>query len=229
MLFAGRGNATIHFSFAEGLATPVRIVEPRQEKLTHPVLAACLLIAALIVDIGLTAHGVKTEYDGFHRKVFADASIVNVTKSEWRGDVATGYVIVVKFDDADGIAQSAMMDFAVTKAKGAPAWVPGDLVFDLERGKRPEKIKIGFDPLNPKRVWGARENWNRENAIHYIFAMLHVFQLCIGLTFAFAILDNGKHNPEQQRRLQHNVEILPFAVEAAFLLLVGFAFWMRGF
>lgn len=189
-------------------------------------LLALSLLTGLILDLSITGHGFYDEYKAHQRSIPVVATVTNVKKIGWMENDAAFFEMDVEFKDENGKTHTSKIEYINQQNEGPPAWVPRNLHLALKNDKVLPPFNIKYDPMRPKRVWAKLQSWNRENAIHYIFILVHFFQGIITLSIVVGLFVDSQAD---QAKLSSNMQVIPFATEVIVLIFFGFLFWLRGF
>ncbi|MEM9702415.1 MAG: hypothetical protein AAF907_08230, partial [Planctomycetota bacterium] len=216
------------------------------------------LLGGLLGDLAVTGSTLLEERRGHARAVPAVADAV-VTRTGGIS-VVSYFRFRVTFRDADGRVHTGLLDtvFRAQPTDGHPAGfeprLPAAGGFPSgQTALRPFgvrgteanavgtafKLPIVYDPERPSRVWIAGEHWNRGNAGHQVFLLVHLFQaiavagaLC-GLLGASQALDGRARKPwsapVSPAAAAALLPALPLALEALVLALFGTLWRLRGF
>lgn len=183
------------------------------------------LLLSLSADIGVTAHGIYCERPASERSMETSATVIRVETVTWRQHIAR-YRLVVRFNDRAGRVHYGLIVFT-KKLDGYPPWVDMATRREIEDGSVGFPIDVRYDPLRPARVWAKSEPWNRGDALGYVFAIVHVFQLIVVGSTSLAILLSRDLNPSPNAAWL--MPILTLTVQACAIGIVGLGFRIRGF
>ena len=223
------------FAWRHGVrGRPLRADTPRGRRAF--VGGAAVLVLGFAGDLAVTGSTILEERRGHARsiKTVADAAVIRgggiVDVVNWR--------FRVTFRDAAGRVHTGVLDATDRPAaRGEPGgFGPGvshDTAVALRAGRRNFRVPVRYDPLRPSRCWLAGEAWNRGNAVHWVFALVHVFQViavCTAVASLAGATGVGGASSNRPHPLAVAVlPVLPFLFEAAVLGLFGVLYRVRGF
>ncbi|QDT15559.1 hypothetical protein [Alienimonas californiensis] len=214
---------------------------------------AVALVGGLLGDLAVTGSTLLEERRAHARALPAEADAV-VTRTGGISGVRY-YRFRVTFPDAAGAVQTGLLDSVfrpvptddhpagfdprLPAVAGAPPAGPAlRAAGDGAVGVR-FRLPVRYDPQRPTRCWVAGEGWDRGNAGHHVFLIVHLFQaiavaMAVGALWNAAVTLDGRAKQPwtgawPPAAVAAALPALPLAMEAFVLALFGMLWRLRGF
>ena len=217
--------------------------------------AALALVGGLLGDLAVTGSTLLEERRGHARAVRAGPVPAEAVVTRTGGIGGVNYWrFRVTFRDPAGRERSGLLDavFRPRPSKNHPAGFEPRLPAP-PGGPSPERalraagenavgvrfrLPVLYDPDRPARVWAPGEGWNRGNAGHHVFLIVHLFQ-ALAVIWAVAVLWQARGRLTGRPRKAWTIPLspaattallpaLPLAAEAFVLALFGLLWRLRG-